>query len=155
MLSKSMQSGLRRGLLGAAATLAIALTGAATQAQAQIQIATAGPITGEYAAFGEQMKTGAEQAVADLNKAGGLLGKQIVLDVGDDACDPKQAVSVANQFASKGVKLRRRALSARGSSIPASKVYSEEGILQISPASTNPKFTDEGQLEHLPRLRPR
>ena len=41
-----------------------------------------------------------------------------------------------------------------GSSIPASKVYEEEGILQISPASTNPKFTDEGWLERRPRLRP-
>src|SRR6202040_2621988 len=105
MPRKSMQSGLRKSLLGAAAILAITLTGAAIPAQAQIHIATAGPMTGEYAAFGEQMKTGAQQAVADLNKAGGVLGQQLVLDVGDDACDPKQAVSVANQLASKGVKL--------------------------------------------------
>src|ERR1700733_3842350 len=143
MLKKSMQSGLRTSLLAAAATLAIALTGAATQAQAQIHIATAGPMTGEYAAFGEQMKAGAEQAVADLNKAGGVLGQQLVLDVGDDACDPKQAVSVANQFASKGDKMVAGHFCS-GSSIPASKVYSEEGILQISPASTNPKYTDDG-----------
>jgi branched-chain amino acid transport system substrate-binding protein len=143
MLKKSMQPSLRTGLLAAAATLAIALTGAARPAQAQIHIATAGPMTGEYAAFGEQMKEGAEQAVADLNKAGGVLGQQLVLDVGDDACDPKQAVSVANQFASKGVKLVAGHYCS-GSSIPASKVYTEEGILQISPASTNPKYTDEG-----------
>jgi branched-chain amino acid transport system substrate-binding protein len=139
MLKRSMQS----GLMGAAATLAIALTGAATPALAQIHIATAGPITGEYAAFGQQMKTGAQQAVADLNKAGGVLGQQLVLDIGDDACDPKQAVSVANQLASKKVKLVAGHYCS-GSSIPASKVYSEEGILQISPASTNPKYTDEG-----------
>jgi branched-chain amino acid transport system substrate-binding protein len=143
MLNNSMQSSLRKGLLGAAATLAIALTVATTPAQAQIHIAAAGPMTGEYAAFGEQMKTGAQQAVADLNKAGGVLGQQIVLDVGDDACDPKQAVSVANQLASKGVKMVAGHYCS-GSSIPASKVYAEEGILQISPASTNPKYTDEG-----------
>jgi branched-chain amino acid transport system substrate-binding protein len=143
MLKQSMQSGRRNSLLGAAATLAIAFTGAATQAQAQIHVAVAGPITGEYAAFGEQMKTGAEQAVADLNKAGGVLGQKLVLDIGDDACDPKQAVSVANQLASKKVKLVAGHYCS-GSSIPASKVYSEEGILQISPASTNPKYTDEG-----------
>jgi branched-chain amino acid transport system substrate-binding protein len=143
MPRKSTQSGLRTGLLAAAAILAVALTGAARPAQAQIHIATAGPITGEYAAFGEQMKTGAQQAVADLNKAGGVLGQQLVLDVGDDACDPKQAVSVANQFASKGVKMVAGHYCS-GSSIPASKVYAEEGILQISPASTNPKYTDEG-----------
>ena len=138
MLRRTMQA----GLLGAAATLAILATGAAT-ARAQIHVATAGPITGEYAAFGDQMKKGAEQAVADLNKAGGLLGQKLVLDVGDDACDPKQAVSVANQLASKGVKLVAGHYCS-GSSIPASKVYAEEGILQISPASTNPKYTDEG-----------
>jgi branched-chain amino acid transport system substrate-binding protein len=143
MPRKSTQSGLRTGLLAAAAILAVALTGAARPAQAEIHIATAGPITGEYAAFGEQMKTGAQQAVADLNKAGGVLGQQLVLDVGDDACDPKQAVSVANQFASKGVKMVAGHYCS-GSSIPASKVYAEEGILQISPASTNPKYTDEG-----------
>jgi branched-chain amino acid transport system substrate-binding protein len=143
MLKRSIQSGRRSSLLGAAATLAILLTGAAMPAQAQLHIAVAGPITGEYAAFGQQMKVGAEQAVADLNKAGGVLGQKLVLDVGDDACAPKQAVSVANQLASKKVKLVAGHFCS-GSSIPASKVYSEEGILQISPASTNPKYTDEG-----------
>ena len=143
MLKKSMPSGLGSGLLTAAATLAITFASTVIPAQAQIHIATAGPVTGEYAAFGEQMKTGAEQAVADLNKAGGVLGQKLVLDIGDDACDPKQAVSVANQLASKGVKLVAGHYCS-GSSIPASKVYAEEGILEISPASTNPKYTDEG-----------
>lgn len=134
---------LRRSLLGAAGTLGIALTLAASPASAQIHIATVGPMTGEYAAFGQQMKAGADQAVADINKAGGINGQKLVLDVGDDACDPKQAVSVANQLAAKGVKLVAGHYCS-GSSIPASKVYSEEGVLQISPASTNPKYTDEG-----------
>jgi branched-chain amino acid transport system substrate-binding protein len=142
---------LRRILLGAAASAALALVGpllgapmlGATAAQAQIHIATAGPMTGQYAAFGQQMKEGAEQAVADLNKAGGVLGQQLVLDIGDDACDPRQAVSVANDLASKGVKMVAGHFCS-GSSIPASKVYADEGILQISPASTNPKYTDEG-----------
>src|SRR4051812_31607971 len=143
MLNRSIQSGRRYGLLGAVATLAILMTGAAMPAKAQIHIAVAGPITGEYAAFGAQMKAGAEQAVADLNTAGGVLGQQVVLDIGDDACDPKQAVSVANQLASKGVKFVAGHYCS-GSSIPASKVYSEEGILQISPGSTNPAYTDQG-----------
>lgn len=132
---------LRTTLLGATAALAFAVMG--TAARAQIHIASAGPITGEYAAMGDQMKKGAEQAVEDINKAGGLLGQKLVLDIGDDACDPKQAVSVANQLASKGVKFVAGHFCS-GSSIPASKVYAEEGILQISPASTNPKFTDDG-----------
>ena len=56
---------------------------------------------------------------------------------------PKQAVAVANQMVSKGIKFMAGHFCS-GSSIPASKVYEEEGILQITPASTNPKFTDEG-----------
>jgi branched-chain amino acid transport system substrate-binding protein len=110
---------------------------------ADIQIGVAGPLTGSNAAAGEQMKIGAEQAVADINKAGGILGQKIKLNVADDACDPKQAVSVANQMASKKVVFVAGHYCS-GSSIPASKVYQDEGILQISPASTNPKFTDEG-----------
>ncbi|MBO6827896.1 MAG: branched-chain amino acid ABC transporter substrate-binding protein, partial [Sneathiella sp.] len=112
-------------------------------AWADIQIATAGPMTGQYASFGQQMKAGAEQAVEDINAAGGINGEKLVLTVGDDACDPKQAVAVANQMVSKGVVFMAGHFCS-GSSIPASKVYEEEGIIQISPASTNPKLTDEG-----------
>ena len=129
---------LRRTLFAGAAMLAI--TGAS---QAQIHVATVGPMTGSYAAVGSQMKAGAEQAVADINKAGGVNGQQLILEVGDDACDPKQAVSVANQMASKKVAVVAGHYCS-GSSIPASKVYGEEGVLQISPASTNPRYTDEG-----------
>ena len=130
---------LRRTLFAAAA--AVALTAGA--ANAQINIATVGPMTGNYASTGAQMKEGAEMAVADINKAGGVLGQQLHLEIGDDACDPRQAVSVANQMASRKVVFVAGHYCS-GSSIPASKVYAEEGILQISPASTNPKYTDEG-----------
>ena len=131
----------RRTLVASAAVLAVTLAGAA--AQAQIRIATVGPMTGSYAAVGAQMKAGAEQAVADINKAGGVNGQQLVLEVGDDACDPRQAVSVANQMASRKVAVVAGHYCS-GSSIPASKVYAEEGVLQISPASTNPAYTDNG-----------
>jgi branched-chain amino acid transport system substrate-binding protein len=62
-----------------------AMTLASTAAYADIVIAVAGPMTGQYAALGEQMKRGADQAVADLNAAGGILGEKIKLEVGDDA----------------------------------------------------------------------
>jgi len=114
----------------------------ASSAWADVVIATAGPMTGQYAAFGEQMKGGAEQAVADINAAGGINGEKLVLEIGDDACDPKQAVAVANQFAGKGVVFVAGHFCS-GSSIPASAVYAEENIVQISPASTNPAFTEE------------
>ena len=122
------------------AAVAVGLAGAA---QAEIKIATAGPMTGTYASFGDQMRRGAEMAVADLNAAGGVLGQQLSLSIGDDVCDPKQAVSVANGFVAEGVVFVAGHFCS-GSSIPASKVYEEEGMLQISPASTNPKLTEEG-----------
>ncbi len=109
----------------------------------EIVIAVVGPMTGQQATFGAQMKAGVTQAVADVNKAGGLLGKKLKLEIGDDACDPKQAVAVANKMVGKEVKLIVGHFCS-GSSIPASKVYSEENIIQISPGSTNPKLTDEG-----------
>lgn len=143
MLKQPMLSGVRKRLLATAATLALALTSTAMPAQAQIHVGTAGPMTGEYAAFGQQMKAGAEQAVADLNKAGGVLGQQLVLDIGDDNCDPTQAVTVANQLVSKGVKMVAGHYCS-GSSIPTSKVYAQEGVLEISPASTSPRYTDDG-----------
>jgi branched-chain amino acid transport system substrate-binding protein len=113
------------------------------QAPSEIAVAVAGPMTGQYASFGEQMRKGVEMAVADINREGGLLGQKLRLEVGDDACDPKQAVAVANQLASKGVKFVAGHFCS-GSSIPASNVYSEEDMVQISPASTNPRLTERG-----------
>ncbi len=122
-----------------AATVAL---GAAWSASAQdITIATIGPITGQYASFGEQMKRGAQMAVDDLNAKGGVLGHKIKLVVEDDACDPKQAVAAANKVADMKVALVAGHFCS-GSSIPASEVYARKGILQITPASTNPALTD-------------
>ncbi len=118
-----------------------ALMAFSAPAYAEIVIATAGPMTGQYASFGEQMRNGAEMAVADINAAGGVNGEQLVLRIGDDACDPRQAVNVANQFAGDGVVFVAGHFCS-GSSIPASAVYAEEEIIQISPASTNPAFTE-------------
>ncbi|MEC5291312.1 branched-chain amino acid ABC transporter substrate-binding protein [Aurantimonas sp. C2-6-R+9] len=126
-------------ILLAGAALNLVFAGAA---YAEITIGVAGPMTGQYASFGEQLRTGAEQAVADINAKGGVNGEMLKLSVGDDACDPKQAVAVANQFASQGVPFVAGHFCS-GSSIPASQVYNDEQIVQISPASTNPDFTDK------------
>lgn len=126
-------------LLMTSAAIGMAFAGPAI---AEIKIAVAGPMTGQYASFGEQLRLGAEQAVEDINAAGGVNGEQLSLEVGDDACDPKQAVAVANQFAGEGVAFVAGHFCS-GSSIPASQVYAEEGIIQISPGSTNPAFTDD------------
>ncbi len=126
-------------LVAAAAVTALSVG----TARADLLIAVVGPITGQYASFGEQMKRGAEQAVKDINAKGGVLGQKIRLIVGDDACDPKQAVAVAKKLVSQKVVFVAGHFCS-GSSIPASKVYTAGRILQISPASTNPKLTDEG-----------
>jgi branched-chain amino acid transport system substrate-binding protein len=132
---------LRNTLFAGAALLALGLGSGA--ARADITIGVAGPMTGQYAAFGQQMKEGAQQAVDDINAKGGVLGQKLAIEFGDDACDPRQAVSVANKFANDGIKFVDGHFCS-GSSIPASKVYADEGILEITPASTNPAFTDNG-----------
>ena len=127
-------------LIALAATLAVSGCGGGDDNTTPV--AVVGPITGQYASFGAQMKNGGEMAVADINAAGGVLGKKLDLSIGDDACDPKQAVAVANQMTGSRVKLVAGHYCS-GSSIPASKVYAESDMVQISPASTNPTFTDE------------
>jgi branched-chain amino acid transport system substrate-binding protein len=126
-------------LIGLALGASFALS---TAAFAQdITIAVAGPMTGGESAFGRQMKNGADMAVADLNAAGGVLGKKLALDVEDDACDPKQARSVAEKVA--GAKIPFVAGHyCSSSSIPASEAYADGNVLQITPASTNPLFTE-------------
>lgn len=134
---------MRNILLSSAALAVISLGLAASPALAQVKIGVAGPLTGSNAAFGTQLQTGANLAVQDLNAAGGVLGQQITLIPIDDACDPKTAVSAANTLVSDGVVMVDGHFCS-ASSIPASKVYSDNGVLEISPASTNPKYTDEG-----------
>jgi branched-chain amino acid transport system substrate-binding protein len=107
-----------------------------------VEVGLAGPITGFNAVFGEQTKRGAEQAVADLNAAGGVLGKPLKLRIGDDQCDPKQAVAVANQMASAKIPFVLGHFCS-GSAIPAADVYAEAGVISISTAATNPKLTED------------
>ena len=120
---------------------AVVLTSCGEEDANTIPIAVAAPVTGQYASFGAQLKSGGEAAVADINAAGGVLDKALDLRTGDDACDPKQAVAVANQLSGSRVALVAGHYCS-GSSIPASKVYAESDVVQISPASTNPALTD-------------
>src|SRR6516164_3789425 len=125
-------------LSGVALVAALAFSGAAS---AQIKMGVAGPITGPNAAFGAQLTNGTQQAVEDINKAGGILGQKIELEQGDDVSDPKQGVSVANKFVGDGVKFVVGHFNS-GVTIPASEVYQENGMLEITPAATNPKVTE-------------
>lgn len=126
-------------LIGLALGASVALT---TAALAQdITVAVASSMTGGEAAFGRQFRNGAEQAVSDINAAGGVLGKKLVLDVEDDACDPKQARSIAEKIAGSKIPFVAGHYCS-SSSIPASEAYADGNVLQITPASTNPLFTE-------------
>jgi len=125
------------------AGLALGLAIAAPAFAQDITVGVAGPMTGGEATFGRQLRNGAEQAVADINAAGGVLGKKLKLEVGDDACDPKQARSIGEKFAGMKVPVVVGHYCS-SSSIPASEAYAEGGVLQITPASTNPTFTERG-----------
>ncbi len=129
-----------RVLSSVAVAAMFALAGSAS---AQIKIGVAGPITGPNAAFGAQLKNGAEQAAADINAKGGINGQKIELVFGDDVSDPKQGVSVANKMVGDGVKFVMGHFNS-GVTIPASEIYAENGVLMITPSATNPKITERG-----------
>ncbi|MCL4457918.1 MAG: branched-chain amino acid ABC transporter substrate-binding protein [Nitrospirae bacterium] len=108
-----------------------------------IKVGIAGPMTGAQAKMGTDFKNGVTIAMEEWNAKGGVLGKKIEIIVGDDAADPKQAVSVANKVVNEG------AVGIIGHfnsscSIPASDVYNRAGIPMITPASTNPQLTERG-----------
>src|SRR5581483_1062752 len=145
-MSRMWVEGMRVGM----AVMVLALAGCAAQnrgggtkvAPNEIAVGVAGPMTGDLAAFGEQLQRGAKAAVDDINAKGGVLGKQLHLVIGDDQCDPRKAVNVANDFVKQGVVFVDGHFCS-GSSIPASAVYGEEGILQMTPSSTNPYLTED------------
>ena len=122
--------------------VAVSLAGA-SGAAAQIKMGVAGPLTGPNAAFGAQLKNGAEQAVADFNAKGGINGQKIELSFGDDVSDPKQGVSVANKFVGDKVQFVIGHFNS-GVTMPASDVYAEHGIFMITPSATNPVITTRG-----------
>ncbi len=113
-----------------------------TAAHADHLVAIAGPMTGQYASAGDQIRKGAEMAIADINAKGGVLGQKLKLEVGDDACDPKQAVSVANTMVNKKIVFMHGHWCS-SSTIPASDVYNESQI-PMATVSTNPQVTERG-----------
>jgi branched-chain amino acid transport system substrate-binding protein len=115
----------------------------APAAEADIRIGVAGPMTGSQSWFGEQFERGARMAAADLNGRGGLLGQEVELAVGDDFCDPDQAVAAANKLLADDVVLVVGHWCSH-SSIAASTVYEEARVVMITPGSASAKLTDEG-----------
>src|ERR1700728_2172648 len=129
-----MEVSMRSAFLKSVAAL-FAL-GFASAAEADVKMGVAGPITGPNASFGAQLTQGVGQAAEDFNKSGGILGQKIQVEPGDDVSYPKQGVSLANKYVGDGVKFVVGHFNS-GVTIPASEVYSANGVLFITPQATN------------------
>ncbi len=121
----------------------LAMLGFATAAHADITIGLVAPVTGPVAAYGDQVRNGAQAAVDVINAAGGILGEKVVLQVADDAGDPKQGVSSANLLVGVGVRYVVGPVTS-GVAIPASDVFAENGVLMVTPTATAPELTARG-----------
>ena len=134
---------MKTTILGSLIGAFISIVFGIAAAQAEIKVGIAGPLSGSSLNTGEQQEAGAQKAFEHLNDKGGLLGKEIVVISLDDACDPLQAKAVAQQLVSEGVVFVVGHVCS-SCSLAVSKIYEKAGIIMISPASTNPKVTDEG-----------
>lgn len=135
-------SKLHKSLLGI--SISAALMGSALTASADtIKIALAGPVTGDVAQYGDMQMIGAQMAIQKINEAGGVNGDTLEGVIYDDACDPKQAVAVANKIVNDGIRFVVGHLCS-SSTQPASDIYEDEGILMVTAASTSPDITTRG-----------
>ena len=111
--------------------------------RAEVKIAVAGPMTTTDATFGAAMRAGAEQAAADINASGGLLGQTVTIVVGDDAADPKRGRALAARFVADGIRLVVGDFNS-SVTLASSDVYAGARALMVSPGSTNPQVTERG-----------
>jgi branched-chain amino acid transport system substrate-binding protein len=123
--------------------LALAGMDAIAAPPAPITIGVGAPTTGSDAVFGLQIRNGVEQAVQDINAGGGILGRKLSVEIGDDAGDPKQGVALAKKFVADHMRFIIGHLNS-DVTLAASAIYAENNILDITPASTNPQITERG-----------
>ena len=112
----------------------------------EVKIGHVAPLTGPIAHLGKDNENGARLALEEINKAGLTIdGKKVVLTLvpEDDAEDPKTATQVAQKLVDAKVVGVVGHLNS-GTSIPASRIYSDAGITQVSPSATNPDYTKQG-----------
>jgi branched-chain amino acid transport system substrate-binding protein len=131
--------------LTAVATLA-ALSSLALAQEQVVKIGHVGPTSGAIAHLGKDNEYGARLAIEELNAKGvSINGKKVKFELiaEDDASDPKQGTAAAQKLVDAKVSGVIGHLNS-GTTIPASKIYSDAGIPQISPSATNPKYTRQG-----------
>ena len=133
----------RNSIAAVLAAILFGMTGCAQQDDQSIRIGAVGPMTGDQSKMGVDLRNAAELAVGEWNEKGGVLGRKITLLPGDDQADPKQAVSIANKFINQKVAAVVGHWNS-SCSIPASKYYQDANVVMITPATTNPKLTQQG-----------
>jgi branched-chain amino acid transport system substrate-binding protein len=137
---------MKKQFLGVAVASALAVFAVNASAQTVVKIGHVGPLTGGIAHLGKDNENGAKMAIADLNAKKIKIGGQEIkfeLVSEDDAGDPKQGTTVAQKLVDAKVAGVIGHLNS-GTTIPASKIYHDAGIAQISPSATNPKYTQQG-----------
>ena len=135
---------LRFNVIAAAAV--VMFTGAVSAQDLVVKIGHVGPTSGSIAHLGKDNENGARMAIDELNAKGVMIGgkkAKFELLAEDDAGDPKQGAAVANKLVDAKVNGVVGHLNS-GTTIPASKIYFDAGIPQISPSATNTKYTRQG-----------
>lgn len=129
-------------ILGASAAAAVGVA----RADEVVRIGEAAPVTGPASYLGKDTENGARLAIEEINQTGLVIGGKkvtLVFDAQDDAGDPRQATQVAQKLVDDKVVAVVGHMQS-GSTIPASKIYSDAGIAQVSPSATNPAYTQQG-----------
>ncbi|MRR10082.1 branched-chain amino acid ABC transporter substrate-binding protein, partial [bacterium] len=135
---------MRRSLaLALVPSIVLALVAGCGGGGEQIKIGVAGPLTGEQGKAGQDLLHGVQQAVSEWNAKGGVLGRRIVIIAGDDRGEEREAFAIATRLADQGVAGVIGHYNSH-CSIAGSRIYSQRMVPQISPASTNPAFTENG-----------
>jgi branched-chain amino acid transport system substrate-binding protein len=146
----------RSALLGTALTAALltsacsgGLLGGETEAveEGPITLGMAVPLSGSSSAIGPYMQNGAQLAVNEINADGGVLGRQLELQVEDEACDPQSAVAAANKLVSDGIAASVGGYCS-GATLPTLPIFQEAGVPMIIPAANSDELVEQ-QLENV------
>lgn len=144
-MTKSRILGRRATTFGILGALVAASAGVA-HADETVKIGEVAPLTGPASYLGKDTENGARLAVEEINEKGLVVGGKkvtLVLDTQDDAGDPRQATQVAQKLVDDKVAAIVGHMNS-GTTIPASRIYSDAGIVQVSPSATNPAYTQQG-----------
>ena len=123
--------------------LVLGVADARAQTPLPLRIGLAVPLTGPDAAFGQGLRMGAEQAVAEINRGGGANGQKLVLVVSDDGSDARQGLAIARRFAADRVPLVVGPFNATVAAVVL-PVYEEAGIVAVVPGVAWAPLTTRG-----------